>query len=105
LLAGTPPATLRENKDGQDTLTGEDDKILGDETAEVYEGPPHKRRKLDNSATRANRLAQQVKVHSRVQAVTTAYLDAFVRNDAAAAQWLTQDARTWLGESAELESK
>ncbi len=90
---GLRPPTPGENKDGPDTLTAEDDKILGDETAEVYEGPPHKRRKPDNSATRANRLAQQVKVRSHVQAVTTAYLDAFVRNDSAAAQWLTQDAR------------
>jgi dienelactone hydrolase len=105
LFAGAPLATLRENKDGPDTLSAEDDKILGDETAEVYEGRPHKRRTLDNSASRANRLAQQVKIQSQVQAVTTAYLDAFVRNDGAAVQWLTQDARTWLGESAELQSK
>jgi dienelactone hydrolase len=105
LFAGAPPAATRENKDGQDTLTGEDDRILGDETAEVYEGRPHKRRKLDDSASRANKLAQQLKVQRQVQAVTTAYLDAFVRNDGAAAQWLTQDATTWLGESAELEVK
>jgi len=44
-------------------------------------------------------------VQGQVQAVTTAYLDAVVRNDAAAAQWLKQNAKTWLGDSAELMTK
>jgi hypothetical protein len=44
-------------------------------------------------------------VQAQVQAVTTAYLDAIVRSDAAAAAWLTKNARQWLGDSAELITK
>jgi hypothetical protein len=102
-LTGAP--TSRENKDSEEIPSAEDDKILGDETAEVYEGRPKKRHKFDNAAARANKRAQQIKVQTEVQAVTTAYLDAFVKNDEAAAQWLAQKAKTWLGDSAELVSK
>jgi len=105
LLAGAAPATPRENREVGDASTADDDKILGDETAEVYEGRPKKRRKPDNAASRADKLAQQLQVHRQVQAITTAYLDALLRNDAAATQWLTQNAKTWLGDSAELEFK
>jgi len=102
-LAGTRPNSPRDGKDTEDA--GEDDKVLGDETAEVYEGERKKRRKPDYSASRAEKLAQLVRVQSQVQAVTTAYLDAIIRNDAAAAEWLSKNARAWLGDSVELVSK
>ena len=40
-----------------------------------------------------------------VQGVTTAYLDATVKNDSVAAEWLSHDANRWLGSSANLLSK
>ena len=39
------------------------------------------------------------------QSVTTAYLDATVKNDPMAWKWLSKDAKRWLGESADLLSK
>ena len=38
----------------------------------------------------------------RAQTVTTAYLDAFVKGDSVAAEWLAKDARRWLADSADL---
>jgi hypothetical protein len=40
-----------------------------------------------------------------IQSVTTAYLDAIVRNDPIAQEWLAKNARRWLGDGAELLSK
>ncbi len=40
-----------------------------------------------------------------VQSVTTAYLDALVKNDPVAQEWLAKDARRWLGENANLVTK
>jgi dienelactone hydrolase len=39
---------------------------------------------------------------ARVQSVTTAYLDTNLKNDRVAGEWLTRDARRWLGDEAEL---
>jgi dienelactone hydrolase len=39
---------------------------------------------------------------ARVQSVTTAYLDTNLKNDRVAGEWLTRDARRWLGDDAEL---
>jgi hypothetical protein len=105
VLAGASPYSPRNDKDTEDEPTAEDDKILGDETAEVQEGRPKKRRRPDYSAARADKLAQRIRVQTQVQAVTTAYLDAIVKNDAAAAEWMTRNAKRWLGDSAELVSK
>jgi len=105
VLSGSGPAGPRDSKDAEDTFTADDDKILGDETAEVLEGPRKRRRRPDYSAARADKLAQIGRVQGQVQTVTTAYLDVVVRNDAAAAQWLDRNAKTWLGDSAELVTK
>lgn len=40
-----------------------------------------------------------------IQSVTTAYLDAIVKNDSIAQEWLAKDAKRWLGDGAELLSK
>jgi len=40
-----------------------------------------------------------------VQSVTTAYLDALLKNDPVAQEWLVKDARRWLGDGANLMSK
>jgi len=41
----------------------------------------------------------------RAETVTTAYLDAFVKNDSVASEWLRKDARRWLADSADLRVK
>lgn len=38
----------------------------------------------------------------QAQSVTTAYLDATLKNDVVASEWLTKDARRWLGDDANL---
>lgn len=40
-----------------------------------------------------------------IQGVTTAFLDAYVKNDAIAREWLARDARRWLGDQGELLSR
>ncbi|MBS4095952.1 MAG: hypothetical protein KGZ83_03830 [Sulfuricella sp.] len=40
-----------------------------------------------------------------IAGVTTAYLDAVVKNDPVAWEWLAKDARRWLGDSAQLSAK
>ena len=42
---------------------------------------------------------------ANVEGMTTAYLDATVKNDPVAWEWLQKDAKRWLGESAQLFSK
>lgn len=51
-----------------------------------------------SSLTRAKEIAQ-------VQSVTAAFLDAVVRNDSIASEWLSRNARQWLGDTADLQSK
>ena len=41
----------------------------------------------------------------QVQSVTTAFLDATVKNDPIGSEWLSRNAKRWLGSSADLESK
>jgi dienelactone hydrolase len=49
--------------------------------------------------------AQRTKEVAQVQGVTTAFLDAFVKNDPIALEWLSRNAKPWLGETADLQSK
>jgi hypothetical protein len=105
-LAGTP-LSVPDGKEGKGPQAQEEDaSIVGDQTADPDEGRPgKKRRRLDSSGSRGEQAAQRAKEQTQVQAVTTAYLDAIVKNDAVAAEWLTRNAKRWLGESAELMSK
>jgi len=48
---------------------------------------------------------QYAKHIAQVQSVTTAFLDEMVKSDAIASEWLSRNAKPWLGESAELQSK
>jgi len=52
----------------------------------------------DSATSRAVQIAD-------VQAVSSAFLDAKVKSDPIAVEWLARDARRWLGEMAELQSK
>ena len=40
-----------------------------------------------------------------IQSVTTAFLDAYVKNDAIAREWLEKDAARWARNSAEVQRK
>ena len=48
---------------------------------------------------------QYAKQIAQVQSVTTAFLDEMMKSDPIASEWLSRNARPWLGESAELQSK
>ena len=79
-----------------------DPDIVGDES----DGRPRKkRRKPSASDTQVARSSERAREVTQVQAVTTAYLDALVAEDALALEWLTRNAPHWLGESADLISK
>jgi hypothetical protein len=79
-----------------------DPDIVGDES----DGRPRKkRRKPSASDTQVARSSERAREVTQVQAVTTAYLDAVVADDALALEWLTRNAQHWLGDSAELTSK
>jgi hypothetical protein len=82
--------------------TAADPDIVGDESDAR---PRKKRRKPSASDTQVARSSERAKEVTQVQAVTTAYLDALVADDALALEWLTRNAPHWLGESADLISK
>jgi len=48
---------------------------------------------------------QYAKQIAQVQSVTTAFLDEMMKSDPIASEWLSRNAKPWLGESAELQSK
>jgi hypothetical protein len=57
------------------------------------------------SAAKGSSSAQRVLEVAQVQSVTTAFLDAIVKNDPVGSEWLSRNAKRWLGESADLQSK
>ena len=108
LLAGGIVSGQTQGKDGTRSTgvaideAAADPDIVGDET----DGKPGKKqRKPSASDTQVARSSERAKEAAQVQAVTTAYLDAVVADDALALEWLTRNAQRWLGESAELISK
>jgi hypothetical protein len=60
------------------------------------------RQALPAGATRASVWAAQL---ADVAGVTTAYLDAIVKDDPAAAAWLAHGAKPWLGDDGDLQIK
>ena len=103
VLAGAAPSAEQEGKIAAKGPSTDDAGIVGDETANPDDvGAQRKRRRADS--TRGDQSARRVKEQTQVQAVTTAYLDAVVKDDAVASEWLTRNAKHWLGES-ELMSK
>jgi predicted dienelactone hydrolase len=112
VLAGAAPPGQRKDNDGTKSApalvdeTGPDARIVSEETAETTgETYDKKRRKAETSVSRGGQSAQRVKEQTQVQAVTTAYLDAIVKGDPLASEWLSRNAKGWLGESADLLSK
>ncbi len=93
---GASPAAIDE--------AGPDARIVSDETSETNGAGYDKKRRATN-ASRGGQAPQRAKEQTQVQAVTTAYLDAIVKNDALASEWLSRNAKGWLGDSAELLSK
>ena len=58
----------------------------------------------DGGAIRGTRTFEIAHI-AAVRGVTTAFLDATVKDDAGAREWLGKDAATWLGQSARLETR
>ena len=58
-----------------------------------------------SSAVPSTRSANRALEVVQVQSVTTAFLDAVVKNDPIGSEWLSRNAKRWLGTSANLESK
>jgi hypothetical protein len=92
---GTPPAAVDE--------AGPDARIVSDETSEANGERYDKRRRGANQ--RRGQAPERAKEQTQVEAVTTAYLDAIVKDDPLASEWLSRNAKSWLGDSAELLSK
>lgn len=111
-LAGAASPGERQDKDGSKDApalvddAGSDARIVSEETAETTgEAYDKKRRRANASGSRGGQSAQRAKEQTQVQAVTTAYLDAIVKSDPLASEWLSRNAKGWLGESADLLSK
>jgi hypothetical protein len=82
-----------------------DTAILSDE-ATVTDGRQRRRNRSGGAPTGGgSSSAQRAREISQVQSVTTAFLDAFVKNDPIASEWLSRNAKPWLGETADLQSK
>jgi len=77
---------------------------LAAEEAAAETSQPHRNRAsgVPPSAVGSVQHARQV---AQVQSVTTAFLDEMVKSDPIASEWLSRNAKPWLGESAELQSK
>lgn len=57
------------------------------------------------SSPRADSSVQWKLQLGNVESVTTAYLDATVKSDRVAQEWLHEDAQRWLGKSGQFQSK
>lgn len=81
----------------------EPDAILADEAA--AETGQHQRNRAGGVPPSAGGSLQYAKQIAQVQSVTTAFLDQTVKSDPIASEWLSRNAKPWLGEGAELQSK
>jgi hypothetical protein len=102
LLAGTPsPAQGSPNSgDAREPDPG----LLSDKPSIGDSGRGQKKRR-GASAAKGSSSAQRALEVAQVQSVTTAFLDAIVKNDPVGSEWLSRNAKRWLGESADLQSK
>jgi predicted dienelactone hydrolase len=75
-----------------------------DETSARAQGPGRKNRRGSSAGPSSSSARRAIEV-VQVQSVTTAFLDATVKNDQIGSEWLSRNAKRWLGNSADLESK
>jgi dienelactone hydrolase len=105
--AGTPSQGkgkyTGQGSPGSEGGTEADTPILSEE-ATVTDARQRKKNRSDG-ATGGSSSAQRAKEIAQVQSVTTAFLDAFVKDDSIASEWLSRNAKPWLGETADLQSK
>jgi hypothetical protein len=102
LLAGTPSPTQGSPDSGDEREP--DPGLLSDKPSIGDSGRGQKKRR-GASAAKGSSSAQRVLEVAQVQSVTTAFLDAIVKNDPVGSEWLSRNAKRWLGESADLQSK
>src|SRR5262249_22098716 len=78
---------------------------LGSAAVDDAEKSSYHRNRAGGAPPSAETSTQYAKQIAQVQSVTTAFLDQMVKSDSIASEWLSRNAKPWLGESAELQSK
>jgi hypothetical protein len=77
---------------------------MSEKSSASDESRGHKKRQAPSSTKETNSARRAIEL-AQVQSVTTAFLDATVKNDPIGSEWLSRNAQRWLGESADLRSK
>jgi hypothetical protein len=102
LLAGTPITT--ESSPDSASESEAEPGLLSDRPAVSDAGQGHKKRRAP-AAAKGTSSARRAMEMAQVQSVTAAFLDATLKNDPVGSEWLSRNAKHWLGESADLQSK
>jgi len=108
VLAGAGAAAGGEPKGGAKAAPGStqdagpDADVMSDEASSADADRSNQKRRARAPGARGPSAAEQAKVQTQVQSVTTAFLDAIVKDDSIASEWLNRNAKRWLGDSAEL---
>jgi predicted dienelactone hydrolase len=93
-----------EAQSGSESEAEADAVASSDESAARAQGPGRKNRRGGSAGPSSSSARRAIEV-AQVQSVTTAFLDATVKNDPIGSEWLSRNAKRWLGSSVELESK
>jgi hypothetical protein len=101
LLAGTPVPTQGSPESASEAEA--EASLMSEKASGSDESRGHKKRP-SSSANGGSSVQRAIEV-AQVQSVTTAFLDATVKNDPIGSEWLSRNAKRWLGESADLRSK
>jgi len=102
LLAGSAVPAQGSPESGSETEA--EPGLMSEKPSGSDESRGHKKRQGASSTTQASSAQRAMEV-AQVQSVTTAFLDATVKNDPIGSEWLSRNAQRWLGESADLRSK
>jgi len=109
LLAGAPHSlfagTGTPAKPTQETVSEPGPGLPGDESSFSDSGQGERNKRRITSAQQGSSAARRATEVAQVQSVTAAFLDATLKNDPVGSEWLSRNAKRWLGESAELLSK
>ena len=75
-----------------------------DDSSDRAQGQGRKNRRASSAGPNSSSARRAIDV-VQVQSVTTAFLDATVKDNPIGSEWLSRNAKRWLGNSADLESK
>jgi predicted dienelactone hydrolase len=102
LLAGTAVPAQGSPESGSEAEA--EPGLMSEKSSASDESRGHKKRQAPSSSKETSSARRAIEV-AQVQSVTTAFLDATVKNDPIGSEWLSRNAQRWLGESADLRSK